>query len=133
MARDSGLLDRAPPATRVQQLHLVGFTTDLEGLIFSTRRGAKSGGFLVVLDDQLLDSIRDALRLRDEREAGPLEPMEPEEEQEVPVRRRARPHSELSPREIQGRLRAGSTVAEVAQEAGVEEEWVLRFAAPIVA
>ena len=119
----------------MQQLHLVGFTTDLEGLIFSPRKGAKSGGYLVVLDDQLLDSIEDAQRLRDERdnptstgmqvEAAPAEPPS--------VRQRPKPHSELSPREIQARLRAGSTVADVASQAGVDQEWVLRFATPILA
>lgn len=39
----------------------------------------------------------------------------------------------LSPREIQARLRQGRTLAEVAQEAGVETEWVERFAGPILA
>ena len=31
----------------MQQLHLVGFTKDHRGLIFSVRRGAKRGGFVV--------------------------------------------------------------------------------------
>ena len=39
----------------------------------------------------------------------------------------------LSPREIQARLRQGRTVEEVADEAGVETEWVERFAGPIFA
>lgn len=39
----------------------------------------------------------------------------------------------LSPREIQARLRRGRTVDEVADEAGVETEWVQRFAGPILA
>ncbi len=39
----------------------------------------------------------------------------------------------LSPREMQARLRQGRTVAEVAAEAGVDSEWVERFAGPIVA
>jgi hypothetical protein len=111
----------------VQQLHLVGFTTDLEGLIFSARKGAKSGGYLVMLDDRLQATIEDALRLRngdgelDEDGTSPNRP------------RRPRPQSTLSPREIQARLRAGSSIAEIAAEARVDEEWVGRFAAPILA
>ena len=34
----------------MQQLHLVGFTTDHEGLIFSARKGAKTGSFVLKLD-----------------------------------------------------------------------------------
>jgi hypothetical protein len=41
--------------------------------------------------------------------------------------------SRLSPREIQGRLRNGLTVAEVAVEAGVGTDWIDRFAPPILA
>jgi hypothetical protein len=117
----------------VQQLHLVGFTTDLEGLIFSARKGAKSGGYLVVLDDKLRATVEDAFRLRngqgstddgadDESSAGG-----------AGRPRRPRPESTLSPREIQARLRSGSTIAEVARDAGVDEEWVSRFAVPIQA
>lgn len=112
----------------MQQLHLVGFTTDLEGLIFSARKGAKSGGYLVLLDEKLRATVEDALRLRngpttndDDESGGSARP------------RRPRPESTLSPREIQARLRSGSTIAEVARDAGVDEEWVSRFAVPIQA
>ena len=44
----------------MQQLHLVGFTTDLQGLIFSARRGAKSGSFVVQLDQKLVETIAEA-------------------------------------------------------------------------
>src|SRR2546423_9900615 len=46
--------------TRVQKLHLVGFTTDLDGLIFSARKGSKAGGYLIPLDKQLLATIAEA-------------------------------------------------------------------------
>ena len=49
----------------MQQLHLVGFTTDHDGLIYSARRGAKSGSFVIELDDDLVDTIEELLRLRD--------------------------------------------------------------------
>jgi hypothetical protein len=105
----------------VQQLHLVGFTTDQEGLIFSARKGSKSGGYVVVLDKKLLNKIDDAKRRRqaDDEETG--------------RRRPDRAESVLSPREIQARLRSGRTIVQVAREAGVDEEWVARFAAPIQA
>ena len=101
----------------MQQLHLVGFTADNRGLIFSARKGAKSGGFVVNLDDKLLARV-DEMVARREAEAQQSSD---------------RPKSALSPREIQARLRAGRSIQQVAREAGVEEEWVARWAAPIAA
>lgn len=40
--------------------------------------------------------------------------------------------SQLSPREIQTRVRAGASVEEVAEQAGVSAERVLRYAAPVL-
>jgi hypothetical protein len=110
----------------LQQLHLVGFTTDHDALIFSARKGAKSGGFLVALDDKFLDSIDEASRLRDGEGDG-------EGRRSSARRTTPRPESALSPRDIQMRLRAGRSIANVASEAGVDEEWISRFAAPILA
>ena len=120
----------------MQQLHLVGFTTDLDGLIFSARKDAKSGGFLVALDDRFLSQIKEAIRLQSGVDLD--EEIEDErEEQGVSRRRRGRSarhvHSALAPRDIQARLRAGRTVEEVAAEAGVDDEWVMRFATPVLA
>jgi len=112
----------------VQKLHLVGFTTDLEGLIFSARKGAKSGGFLVPLDDQLLGTIAEAERIRN-GESGDKRKSHAGEQP-----RHDRPtDSRLTPREIQARLRGGQSIAEVAAEARVDPEWVERFAVPVVA
>ena len=111
----------------MQQLHLVGFTTDLEGLIFSARKGSKSGSFVVPIDGALVATIEDAQRLRDG------EPETTDGGRATLTGRPPRPESTLSPREIQARLRAGSTIAEVAKAAGVDQEWVGRFAAPILA
>ena len=44
----------------VQKLHLVGFTTDHEGLILSTRRGARSGSYRVVVDEELATAVEEA-------------------------------------------------------------------------
>jgi hypothetical protein len=114
----------------VQQLHLVGFTTDLDGLIFSARKGSKSGSFVIKIDDGLLSTIEDAERLRN---GEPESADDGEHQRSRQPDRRPRPESTLSPREIQARLRAGDTIAEVAAAAGVGEEWVHRFAVPILA
>jgi hypothetical protein len=114
----------------VQQLHLVGFTTDLDGLIFSARRGSKSGSFVVSINDGLLATIEDARRLR---EGEPESTVDGEDARRRQTGRMPRPESTLSPREIQARLRAGSTITEVAKAAGVDDEWVSRFAVPILA
>lgn len=119
----------------MQKLHLVGLTTDLTGLIFSARKGSKSGGYVVPVDAQLLAVIADTLQRRNgdavaegldtsllEAEAPPPRPL-----------RTPRPQSALSPREMQARLRAGRTIEEVAKAAGVDATWVEPFAVPILA
>ena len=53
----------------MQQLHLVGFTADNRGLIFSARKGSKSGGFVVTLDDKLLARVDDMVARRDAEES----------------------------------------------------------------
>jgi len=101
-------------------------TRDLDGLIFSVRKGSKSGSFVVPIDLALIDTLESADRLR--READSVgaglrggRPMGP------------RAESQLTPREMQARLRAGHTVEEVAKAAGVHPEWVERFEAPVAA
>ncbi|HUS62093.1 MAG TPA: septation protein SepH [Acidimicrobiales bacterium] len=111
----------------MQQLHLVGVTADHDGLIFSARRDAKSGAFTVELDERLLDVIEDSLRRQAER--GDVD----EEAVRTIASRGGRSPSQLNPREIQSRLRAGYSISDVAEEAGVDEGWVARFAAPILA
>ncbi|GAC1310565.1 MAG: hypothetical protein NVSMB16_07240 [Acidimicrobiales bacterium] len=127
----------AAQGRRVQHLHLVGFTAELDGLIFSAGKGSKAGGYVVSLDHRLLDSIREAIRLKAGGDTG----ANPNGEAApggatsvVPDLRRLRPvHSALSPKEIQARLRTGRSVAEVAEEGGVDESWILRFASPVLA
>ncbi|HEX2048989.1 MAG TPA: septation protein SepH [Acidimicrobiales bacterium] len=110
----------------MRKLHLVGLTTDRDGLIFTARKGSKSGGFIVPLDDRVLAAIAEA------REVPNGAPAEAEGVvAEVP--KRLRSQSALTPREMQARLRAGRSIEEVAAEAGVDTEWVARFAVPILA
>jgi hypothetical protein len=109
----------------MQKLHLVGFTATFDGLIFSARKGAKSGSFVVPIDAVLLKQLAEADRLRDGGSTGTSR---------VPVAPRlVRPESALTPREMQDHIRGGWTVDEVALEAGVDLDWVRRFAAPVLA
>lgn len=114
----------------VQRLHLVGFTSELDGLIFSSKDGARSGGYVVALDSELLDAIREVLERRD-RHRAPAPTAKPPLSFTSP--RPPAQGSSLPPRDIQARLRAGRRIEEVALEAGVDDEWVRRFAAPIFA
>lgn len=109
----------------MRRLHLVGFTSELDGLILSAKDGARSGGYVVALDSELLDAIREVLERRDRsRSPAAAAPLGPP---------RSPQGSSLSPREIQARLRAGRRIEDVAMEAGVDDEWVRRFATPVLA
>ena len=84
---------------------------------------------MVPLDDRLKATIEEMARLRHlDVNSDPPDEASAEEGQGRP-----RPQSSLTPREMQARLRAGSTLAAVAREAGVDEEWVEPFAVPILA
>jgi hypothetical protein len=124
----------------VQELHLVGFTTDLRNLVFSRQRGVKSGGFMVIIDERLRRTLEEVARLEEEGRFGeaPRADSRVEVAPEVaPVERPARASaghgSRLTPKEIQIELRAGKTVQEVARMAGCEISWVERFVSPILA
>lgn len=105
----------------MQKLHLVGFTKDHDGLILSARRGTRSGGYVVTIDDALVEAVEEYAARQEEAEA------------EVEPERPPRVESSLSVREIQARLRQGRSVADVAKAAGVEPDWVERFAPPVLA
>jgi hypothetical protein len=107
----------------VQKLHLVGFTTEHDGLILSARRGAKSGSYVLAVDAALLEAIDGA---RSTRKTGAPRPGSA-------AATPPRAESLLAVREVQARLRSGRTVEEVAAEAGVEPAWIARFAAPVLA
>lgn len=113
----------------MQKLHLVGFTTDHKSLIFSARRGARSGGFVVDVDDALGEAVQAAIEALDSAGDEVAAAAVEAELADVPER----PQSALSVREVQARLRTGRTVESVAAEAGVDRDWVMRFAAPVLA
>ena len=77
---------------------------------------------MVTMDDEFLEQVDQARRTRAGLHHTP-----------APEPSRSRIESALSPREMQTRMRAGRTVAQVAAEAGVPIEWVERFAAPVLA
>jgi hypothetical protein len=107
------------------RLHLVGFTTDLKNLIFATRRGAKSGGYVVSIDPRLKRTLKEVARLEEE---GPAEPPP-----RAGASRSQSRTSQLTPKEIQALLRAGKTVEQVAKLADTDAAWVERFNNPIIA
>jgi hypothetical protein len=115
---------------KVQKLHLVGFTSDREGLVFSARKGTKTGRFVIPVDDELVASVQEAQRVRNgsEPERRTRVGREGGEAEAAP-----RAESMLTPREIQARVRAGWSIDDVAKEAGVDAEWVERFAVPVLA
>jgi hypothetical protein len=113
----------------LRKLHLVGLTTDRDGLIFTARKGSKSGGYIVPLDKKVLAAIAAA---SEQVNGEPSEGAAAKTEVDA-VPKRLRSESALTPREMQARLRGGRTIDEVAAEAGVDTEWVARFAVPILA
>lgn len=118
----------------MRKLHVVGFTSDLDGLIFSTRKGSASGGFVVPIGDELYEKLAEVERLRNGgASSGGGVPGDARRGAADVESRPARPESLLTPREIQARLRAGRTIEEVAREARVAPDWVERFALPILA
>lgn len=110
------------------RLHLVGFTTDLKNLIFSRRKGAKSGNFLVEIDTRLRRTLEEVARLEAEAKGTKPQKAEPSGEPAEPEKRA----SKLSPKEIQNHLRRGKTAQEVARMAETDTSWVERFTSPIL-
>ncbi len=101
----------------MQRLHVVGFTQDNQGLILSVRRGNRTGTFTVDVDAAFEEALTDLMKER----GGDSAPRIP------------RAESQLSVREMQQRLRSGQSIRQVARAAGVDDEWVARFAVPIQA
>ncbi|MDQ1287320.1 MAG: hypothetical protein QG622_885 [Actinomycetota bacterium] len=94
----------------MQDLKLVGVHDDGEHLVLATPDGQK---YLLLVDDSLRAAVRlDRARLSQlQIESG----------------------NRLRPRDIQARIRAGQTAAEIAQTAGVPVELVRRFEGPVLA
>ena len=115
----------------MQKLHLVGFNEGRDGLVL--RLEGEDGSFALPVDGRLralvVELAEADARAEAAQSAGASAPAAPSR---VPGPRHG-PLSSLTPREMQDRLRAGRSVADVAREAGVEPEWVAKFAAPVLA
>ncbi|MCW2669169.1 MAG: DNA-binding protein [Frankiales bacterium] len=92
----------------MRELHVVAVSEDGRHVVLAARRGASKGGFKLALDATLAAAVRgDLPRPGDE---------------ELP---------DLSPKEIQSRLRAGESVEKIARSAGVPLARVERFSGPV--
>jgi hypothetical protein len=125
----------------VIELHLIGYTADLEVLVLDHGPDGE-GAFTLAVDPDLLATLEQLLTARAaaEAEAGATdgavahEATVGEADPAVALRdRAAEEHGRLSPAEIQTLLRAGRSVRAVAKEAGTDVAWVERWLAPIVA
>lgn len=144
------------------ELHLIGYTADLEYLVLDEDPERDRGRYRLVIDGDLfatLEEIRagrlaagmdvgDAYRVEGvadgEPAAGPedlagVEPLarepvarEPEEPEVIEPPPR-RPDARLSPAQIQNLLRRGRSVRSIAKEAGTDHEWIERWLPPIEA
>jgi hypothetical protein len=94
----------------VRELHVVAVSEDGQHVLLAGRRGATKGGFRLALNDRLAAALKGDL-------PGPG--------QEAPQ------PSELTPKQIQSRLRAGESAEAIALAAGVPVARVERFSGPV--
>lgn len=95
----------------MRELHVVALSEDGRSVLLATSRDATRGGFRVAVDERLTAAIRGDLPRPGEQQAR---------------------DSTLTPKEIQARLRAGASPAEIAREAGVAVARVERFSGPVL-
>lgn len=121
----------------MERLHLLGFTTDLEGVVFARRKGAKTASFWVPVDDSLKDAIEKLERARQEADADDDEDFAPPAEEgpvprvHLPAVGRSQATSRIPTSEIQQLLRQGRTIDSVAKAARVSRAWVERLDEPV--
>lgn len=112
--------DQAFPIHAVIKLRVVGASTDLEHLVFTSQKTGRRGSHVAPIDEKLFRVLEDVVRKRRSKQKG-----EPEE-------KKASAESKLPPREVQRLLRAGRSVEQVARSAGVDVGWVQRFLGPVL-
>jgi hypothetical protein len=116
------------------KLHLVGFSSDLKSLVFSTRRGAKSGTYTVDVNPRLKRTLEEIeSRQTESDDETVVEEAKPARRGPSRPERPSVPPSKISPKEIQSLLREGKTPDEVAQIAEADVSWIERFTSPIIA
>ena len=91
----------------MRELHVVAVSEDGRHVLLGPTKGAKTGTHRVRLDARLVAAVRGELRSADA------------------------PEVDLSPKEIQARLRAGESAEQIAESAGLPVTKVARFAGPV--
>lgn len=91
----------------MRELHVVTVSEDGRHVLLGATKGAKSPTYRVRLDARLVAAVRGDLRAHDA------------------------PEVDLSPKEIQARLRAGESAEQIAAAAGLPVTRVARFAGPV--
>ena len=94
----------------MRELHVVAVSEDGRHVLLAGTKGASTGGFRVALDDRLLAAVRGDLA-------------KPGEDPHAP--------SDLTPKDIQARLRAGESAESIALSASVPVTRVERFSGPV--
>lgn len=93
----------------MRELHVVTVSEDGRHVLLAGRRGSTTATFRVALDDRLAAAVRGDLPRPGDEPAGP----------------------DLTPKQIQARLRAGESAEAIALSAGVPVTRVERFAGPV--
>jgi hypothetical protein len=95
----------------VRQLHVVALSEDGRSVLLAPTKNAKTGTFTLSLDGKLAAAVRGDVPRVGEQQAR---------------------DSGVTPKEIQARLRAGESVQQIADAAGVPAARVERFAGPVL-
>ena len=111
----------------MRSAHLVGPSPDGGSLVLATEDGDE---LLVVVDERLRDAVGGTAGAA---QAGTAEGGAARSAPPRPGRGDNAMHTSLSPRDIQMRVRAGESLEDVAEVAGIPYERVERFAAPVLA
>ena len=111
----------------MRSAHLVGPSPDGGSLVLTTDDGDE---LLVAVDDRLRDAVAGT---RGAAQAGTAQGGAARAARPQPRRGENAMHTSLSPRDIQMRVRAGESLEDVAEVAGIPYERVERFAAPVLA
>ena len=93
----------------MRELHVVAVSEDGRFVMLATSRGATRGGFRVTIDDRLTSAV-----LGDSARPGDAPPVD------------------VTPKQIQARLRGGESVEQIAATAGVPISKIERYAGPVL-
>jgi hypothetical protein len=127
------------------RLHLLGFTHDLTGVVFSQRKNGKTASFWVPIDDAFMGAVNKLERARRDRnrsERGSrgksravveLRELPPStRSRALPPVGRSEPRSGMPAAEIQQMLREGKSIKTVAKTAKTNLAWIERLAEPVL-